>query len=64
MINTRFDPVLNAGSTDKAQVELSINILAHLLNSGLLHCGDCKSLNSNAKDVLWHSLLASVTTEI
>ena len=46
---------------DKVQVEISSNLLADLLDSGLLHCGDCKCLNSNAKAVLWHSLLASST---
>lgn len=63
MMNTRFDPALGAGNTGKAQVELSESLLAHLLNSGLLHCGDCKSLNANAKAVIWHSLLESVTTK-
>ena len=61
-MNTRFDPAL-AGNTGKAQVELSENLLAYLLDSGLLHCGDCKSLNANAKAVIWHSLLESVTTK-
>ena len=48
-------------NTDKVQVEISRDLLTHLLNSGLLHCGDCKCLNANAKSVIWHSLLASST---
>ena len=48
-------------NTDKVQVEISRDLLSHLLNSGLLHCGDCKCLNANAKSVIWHSLLASST---
>ena len=65
MMTTTFDPAITAGNnnTAKAQVELSVSLLTQLLNSGLLHCGDCKSLNASAKAVLWHSLLASVTTE-
>ncbi|WP_252738952.1 hypothetical protein [Colwellia sp. D2M02] len=62
MMTTRFEPVVNADNKGKSQVELSSNVLANLLNSGLLHCGDCKSLNSSAKAVLWHALLESVTT--
>ena len=65
MINTTFNPAITAGNknTGKAQVELSESLLSQLLNSGVLHCGDCKSLNASAKAVLWHSLLASVTIE-
>ena len=48
-------------SYDKVQVEISSNLLTHLLDSGLLHCGDCKCLNANAKAVIWHTLLASST---
>lgn len=44
---------------EKVQIEMSSQVLTTLLNSGLLHCGDCKSLNASAKSVLWHSLLAS-----
>lgn len=50
-----------ANNIDKVQVEISSNLLTHLLNSGLLHCGDCKCLNANAKTVIWHNLLASST---
>lgn len=46
-------------STNKVQVELSSNILKQLLKSGLLHGGDCKCLNANAKQVLWQTLLAT-----
>ncbi len=46
---------------DKVQVEISSNLLADLLNAGLLHGGDCKCLNANAKAVIWHCLLASST---
>ncbi|KGJ90569.1 hypothetical protein [Colwellia psychrerythraea] len=48
-------------NTDKVQVEISSNLLTHLLDSGLLHCGDCKCLNAKAKAVIWHTLLASST---
>jgi hypothetical protein len=48
-------------NTDKVQVEISSILLSHLLSSGLLHCGDCKCLNANAKSIIWHSLLASST---
>ena len=49
-------------NTDKVQVEISSNLLSYLLNSGLLHCGDCKCLNANAKTLIWHNLLASSTS--
>jgi len=52
---------LTVNNSDKVQVEISSNLLSHLLNSGLLHCGDCKCLNANAKSIIWHSLLASST---
>jgi hypothetical protein len=52
---------LTVNNNDKVQVEISSSLLSHLLNSGLLHCGDCKCLNANAKSILWHSLLASST---
>ena len=48
-------------NTDKVQVEMTSKLLSTLLNSGLLHYGDCKCLNASAKSVLWHSLLASIT---
>jgi len=41
------------------QVELSGNMLHQLLKSGVLHGGDCKCLNANAKKVLWQALLAA-----
>ncbi len=44
---------------NKVQVELSSKLLIQLLNSGLLHCSDCKCLNSDAKKVLWQALLTS-----
>ena len=50
---------MTINNTDKVQVEISSNLLSHLLDSGLLHCGDCKCLNANAKTVIWHTLLAS-----
>jgi hypothetical protein len=46
---------------NKVQIELPSNILTQLLKSGLLHGGDCKCLNSSAKHVLWHALLATST---
>jgi hypothetical protein len=52
---------LTVNNSDKVQVEISSNLLSHLLNSGLLHCGDCKCLNANAKSIIWHTLLASST---
>ncbi len=52
---------ITTNKIDKVQVEISSNLLSHLLNSGLLHCGDCKCLNANAKTVIWHNLLASST---
>lgn len=51
-------------NTTNVQVELSSKILKQLLKSGLLHGGDCKCLNSNAKQVLWQTLLATSTDEI
>jgi len=50
-----------ASNIEKVQVEISSNLLSHLLNSGLLHCGDCKCLNAQAKKVIWHNLLLSST---
>lgn len=49
-------------TTDKVQVEMSGTTLASLLDSGLLHCGDCICLNASAKEILWQSLLMSSTT--
>ena len=47
---------------DKVQVEISSELLSSLLNSGLLHCGDCICLNAGAKSVLWHTLLQNSTS--
>ncbi|WP_019026315.1 hypothetical protein [Colwellia piezophila] len=52
---------ITVNNADKVQVEISSNLLTCLLNSGLLHCGDCKCLNANAKAVIWHNLLANST---
>lgn len=52
---------LTINKGDKVQVEISSNLLSDLLSSGLLHCGDCKCLNANAKSIIWHTLLASST---
>ncbi|MCW8832465.1 MAG: hypothetical protein OQK09_01365 [Colwellia sp.] len=49
----------NKAMASKIQVELPSNILIQLLNSGLLHCSDCKCLNADAKKVLWQALLTS-----
>jgi hypothetical protein len=54
---------LDISNNDKVQVEISGNLLESLLNSGLLHCGDCKCLNENAKSVIWHNLLANSTNQ-
>jgi hypothetical protein len=52
---------ITVSNVDTVQVEISSNLLTYLLNSGLLHYGDCKCLNANAKTVIWHALLASST---
>ncbi len=52
---------LPVNNNEKVQVEISSNLLSHLLKTGLLHYGDCKCLNANAKSIIWHSLLASST---
>jgi len=44
---------------NKIQVELSSNTLIQLLNAGLIHYSDCKSLNATTKQVLWQALLTS-----
>lgn len=49
----------NTAIASKIQVELPSNILLQLLNSGLLHCSDCKCLNADTKKVLWQALLTS-----
>lgn len=41
------------------QLELPSIILKQLLQSGLLHGGDCKCLNATAKRVLWQTLLTT-----
>ena len=43
----------------KAKVELSGSMLVKLLASGILHGGDCKCLDANAKKIIWQSLLTS-----
>ena len=53
---------ITTNNIDTVQVEISSKLLSYLLNSGLLHCGDCKCLNANAKTVIWHNLLASSTS--
>lgn len=53
---------LNAAMISKVQVELSSNLLIQLLNSGLLHCSDCRCLNADAKKVLWQALLTSTAS--
>lgn len=45
--------------TEKAQVEIPTYLFTQLLDSGLLHYGDCKCLNANAKSAIWHTLLAN-----
>lgn len=52
-------PTVNAALASKVQVELSTHLLIQLLNSGLLHCSDCKCLNADAKKILWQALLTS-----
>jgi hypothetical protein len=53
--------ITTVNNTDKVQVEISSYLLSHLLDSGLLHGGDCKCLNANAKAVIWQNLLVSCT---
>ena len=52
---------ITTNDINKVQLEISGDLLTDLLNSGLLHCGDCKCLNANAKNVIWHNLLARST---
>lgn len=52
---------ITTNDINKVQLEISSDLLTNLLNSGLLHCGDCKCLNANAKNVIWHNLLARST---
>lgn len=47
--------------TSKVQLELPSKILKQLLQSGMLHGGDCKCLNATAKRILWQTLLATST---
>ena len=53
--------IITVNNSDKVQVEISSHLLSNLLDSGLLHGGDCKCLNANAKAVIWQSLLISST---
>lgn len=45
------------------QLELPSVILIQLLQSGILHGGDCKCLNASAKRVLWQTLLTTSTND-
>lgn len=44
---------------DTAKVEISGDLLAKLIVSGLLPGSECKCLDANAKQVIWQSLLSS-----
>jgi len=44
-------------SNERAKVEIPVGLLAKLISSGLLHGNDCKCLDSNARNVMWKSLL-------
>jgi hypothetical protein len=44
-------------SDERAKVEIPVGLLAKLISSGLLHGNDCKCLDSNARNVMWKSLL-------
>jgi len=49
---------------DKVQIELKSSVLAKLIASGILHGNECRCLNSNAKRVVWQTLLnSSLVTE-
>lgn len=50
-----------ARDISKVQLELPSIILKQLLQSGVLHGGDCKCLNATAKRILWQTLLATST---
>lgn len=50
--------------TSMVQLELPSTILKQLLQSGVLHGGDCKCLNTTAKRVLWQILLVTSTNNI
>lgn len=52
-----------ATDTSKVQLELPSIILKKLLQSGVLHGGDCKCLNATAKRVLWQTLLTTSTDD-
>ena len=45
-------------NSDKAPVELSTSLLAKLIAKGALHGSECKCLNSNAKKIIWKTLLS------
>lgn len=47
----------------KVKVELSANLLALLIVSGNIKGNDCRCLDSNAKQVVWKSLLNSSVQE-
>ena len=42
----------------KAKVELSGWLLEKLISRGDIHGNECKCLDSNAKEIVWQSLLA------
>jgi len=44
-------------SDERAKVEIPVGLLAKLISSGLLHGNECKCLDSNARNVMWKSLL-------
>jgi len=48
---------VNGISNGKAQVEISIVLLAQLISSGALKGKDCRCLDNNARKTLWQSLL-------
>jgi hypothetical protein len=52
-------PIISDSLADKVQVELNANVLAKLIANGLLRGNECRCLNSNAKKVVWQSLLVS-----
>lgn len=54
---------VNEGCNGKAQVEISVALLAKLIISGALSGNDCRCLDNNARQTLWLSLLNLSTAE-
>jgi len=44
-------------SDERAKVEIPAGLLSKLISSGLLRGNECTCLDSNARNVMWKSLL-------